>query len=59
MDESEDISTAVYQSNWHLAEPKSRRYLWMMMMRSQKPLGLSIGPIGSVNLNAFIQVCLL
>ncbi|KAK9875943.1 hypothetical protein WA026_011044 [Henosepilachna vigintioctopunctata] len=55
-EESEKIVTSIYLSNWYTLNSKSKHFLRIMMMRSQKPLGLTIGPFRMVSLRIFLQV---
>lgn len=38
------VSKAIYGSEWYNCSERSKKTLQIMMMRSQKPLTLSVGP---------------
>ncbi|XP_045467047.1 odorant receptor 49b-like [Harmonia axyridis] len=56
LDENESISNAIYMSKWYCEDIKSQRLILLLMQRSQKPLGLMIGPIGIVQLEKFLMI---
>ncbi|XP_044762587.1 uncharacterized protein LOC123319744 isoform X2 [Coccinella septempunctata] len=56
IDESQSISNAIYMSNWYCENVKSQRLILMIMLRSQRPLGLKIGPIGVVHLGICLKI---
>ncbi|KAL3274478.1 hypothetical protein HHI36_015862 [Cryptolaemus montrouzieri] len=56
IDESQNISTHIYQSEWYKSNVKTRRLLIMMMIRSRKPLALKVGGIFVMDLSVFLKL---
>ncbi|CAG9764260.1 unnamed protein product [Ceutorhynchus assimilis] len=53
--QSSNISNAIYESNWMDQSESTKKTMLIMMMRAQKPLSLTIGPFGPMNLDAGIM----
>ncbi|XP_044759472.1 odorant receptor 30a-like [Coccinella septempunctata] len=56
IEESGSISTSIYESNWYEADNKTRKLLILMMKRSQKPLGVTVGPFFFVDMELFLKI---
>ncbi|CAH1126021.1 unnamed protein product [Ceutorhynchus assimilis] len=50
--QSVKIASAVYESNWIDQSEEIKKILYIMLMRAQKPLALTIGPFRPINVEA-------
>ncbi|KAF7284539.1 hypothetical protein GWI33_021989 [Rhynchophorus ferrugineus] len=55
-DESMSIGDAVYNSNWYEAKPKIRKYLVLMILRSQKPIKVDALPLGTADYPFYLMM---
>ncbi|KAH1022575.1 hypothetical protein HUJ04_011957 [Dendroctonus ponderosae] len=53
--QSVEVSNAIYQSNWMDQNKSIKTTLLIMLIRAQKPLGLTIGPFRFMNLEASLM----
>ncbi|XP_055844547.1 putative odorant receptor 92a [Episyrphus balteatus] len=53
---SQQISNSMYAHKWYLGTPKYREIVLMVLMRSQKSVGLRIGGISDISLQTFRNV---
>ncbi|XP_060524864.1 odorant receptor Or2-like isoform X4 [Cylas formicarius] len=54
-DQSSQLSNALYESNWYVHSRKCKLLL-LMMMRSQKPLVLTVGPLGPMTTQVGLSI---
>ncbi|XP_060528474.1 odorant receptor 30a-like isoform X4 [Cylas formicarius] len=54
--ESAELATALFESDWYLSNPETKTLILIMMVRSQRPLILTVGPFGSMTLEAGMSV---
>ncbi|XP_060517873.1 odorant receptor 45b-like isoform X2 [Cylas formicarius] len=52
MVQSAELATALYESKWHEQDKQSNALLQIMLIRSQKPLAITIGPFGPMTVDA-------
>ncbi|XP_060518352.1 odorant receptor 49b-like [Cylas formicarius] len=50
--QSAALATALYESGWYYQDHETQVLLHLMMIRCQKPLTISIGPFGSMTVDA-------
>ncbi|XP_049818987.1 uncharacterized protein LOC126264572 [Aethina tumida] len=56
LESTEGISSAIFNGDWYLLNQKSQKDLLLMMMRTNVPSRISIGPFSTVNLQAALQI---
>ncbi|XP_046962616.1 putative odorant receptor 92a [Vanessa cardui] len=56
-DHSENLTNAVYFSNWPNASPEAKKIMLMLMMRTQKPFELTGNGYFVMNMNTFSSIC--
>ncbi|XP_060524521.1 uncharacterized protein LOC132700939 [Cylas formicarius] len=54
--QSSQLSNALYESNWYTHGRKLQSLLLVMMMRCQKPLVLTVGPLGPMTTQVGVSV---
>ncbi|PSN53708.1 Odorant receptor 40 [Blattella germanica] len=54
--QTERVGAAAYASLWYVQSTKYQRHLQLVIMRSQRPLKLSVGPFGVVSLELFAKI---
>lgn len=52
----QNIGTAIYGSNWHYLEAKDKKTVLKIIMISQKPITLKVGPFAEANLERLTGV---
>ncbi|XP_076263887.1 odorant receptor 49b-like [Rhynchophorus ferrugineus] len=51
------ISDAIFESDWYLMDKEGQQLTHMVMMRSQRPLAITIGPFGPMTTqSAFLML---
>lgn len=50
------VSDAAYDSSWYMSSPNIKRMIQMAIMRSNKPLLLTIGPFNPLTTQTVISV---
>ncbi|XP_019877813.2 odorant receptor 10a [Aethina tumida] len=50
------ISSAIFNGDWYLMNEKAKKYVYFMMMRTERPLKISIGPFSAVTLQAALSI---
>nr|QWT83552.1 odorant receptor 53 [Eucryptorrhynchus scrobiculatus] len=50
--QSTKIADAVYNSNWTDQSEEIKKIMYVILMRAQKPLELTIGPFGPINIES-------
>nr|UTN00907.1 odorant receptor [Semanotus bifasciatus] len=56
MIQSSEVSLAVWESDWYEEPQNVKQMMLIMIMRSNKPLVLDIGPFSTMTLNAFLGI---
>lgn len=56
--QSVEMSTTIYHSNWLDKDVKTRKFLILIQMRSQRPLKISAYKIATVSFTSFFKVCI-
>lgn len=56
--QSSNITQSIYESEWFQLDVKLQKMLMIVIMRSQKPSFLSIGPFNKVRIESLIAVSL-
>ncbi|XP_030760016.1 odorant receptor 30a-like [Sitophilus oryzae] len=54
--QNENVGVAIFKSEWYALNPKVAKAMQMMMVRAQRPLVMTIGPMGEVNVTSLIQI---
>ncbi|VEN51609.1 unnamed protein product [Callosobruchus maculatus] len=57
-EQSSEISSAVYESDWYNMDKRVKKCLTIIMMRAQRPLTLSVGPFFTLTNDTAITVCI-
>ncbi|KAJ8947659.1 hypothetical protein NQ318_009543 [Aromia moschata] len=56
MEQSSNIAIAVWESEWYDEPQRVKQMMLMMIMRSNKPLVLDIGPFSTMTLSTFLRI---
>nr|QNH68059.1 odorant receptor 35 [Apriona germarii] len=56
LNESTTIADAAYQSEWYNGPLRLRKIIYLIILRSQKPLLLKVASIGVISLETFLWV---
>ncbi|CAH2108476.1 unnamed protein product [Euphydryas editha] len=56
-DHSENLTEAIYYSNWPYASPEVKQIMLMLIMRTQKPFKLTANGYHTMNMNTFSRIC--
>ncbi|KAJ8909852.1 hypothetical protein NQ315_013338 [Exocentrus adspersus] len=54
--ESTGLAQAIFESDWYTLNKEAKEMLLFVMRRAQKPIGISIGPIYKVKVDALIGI---
>ncbi|CAG9772682.1 unnamed protein product [Ceutorhynchus assimilis] len=52
---STNLGMAVYESNWYEQDKRTNQLLFILLMRTQKPLSVHIGPFGPLTIDAALS----
>ncbi|CAG9772711.1 unnamed protein product [Ceutorhynchus assimilis] len=52
---STEISMALYESNWYKQDKRTNQLVYILLMRTQKPLYVQIGLFGPMTIDAAIS----
>lgn len=55
--DSTDLTNVIYSSKWNQYPHSVRRFVLLMVIRSQKPFNLKVYNIVTLNLGNFVEAC--